>query len=232
VEQKSSGRRPGRPPAFDRARVIEGAVRAFWSAGYQRTSLTALERATGVDRSTLYNSFGGKAGLYRQAAAGYVDVVEAEIFAPLRHGTAGVDDVVAFLERLGAHVRAGRHPPGCLIVNDLAATGHDRAATERYLARLNEGLRSALERSARLGETDGSAVEDRVRLLAAAVIGVNLVAAGGAGRGDAATASAADTVAALARTVRSWRRGDARRPGPVGDGRREPSGEAGGPCPW
>jgi TetR/AcrR family transcriptional regulator, transcriptional repressor for nem operon len=212
VEQKSS-RRPGRPPAFDRVRVIEAAVGAFWSAGYQRTSLTALEQATGVDRSTLYNSFGGKAGLYRQAAAGYVDVVEAQIFAPLHHGTGGVDDVVAFLDRLGAHVRAGRHPPGCLIVNDLASTGHDRTATERYLRRLDEGLRSALERSARLGETDDSAVGDRVRLLAAAVIGVNLAAAG-AGHGDGAADTAADTAAALARTVRSWRR--------------EPSGEVGG----
>jgi AcrR family transcriptional regulator len=64
-----SSQRLGRRPGFDSEAVVAAAIVAFWAKGFEATTLSDLEAATGVDRSSIYNSFGGKEGLYRSAAA-------------------------------------------------------------------------------------------------------------------------------------------------------------------
>ena len=126
VQKANPSQKPrGRRPAFDRATVISEAMRMFWSKGFSSTTLNDLEHATGVDRSTLYNSFDGKDGLYRSAAAAYVDGVEQELFASLFVGTGGIADVVEFIDRLDDVFRSGARPRGCLIINDLASDVDD-----------------------------------------------------------------------------------------------------------
>ncbi|MEM7341581.1 MAG: TetR/AcrR family transcriptional regulator [Actinomycetota bacterium] len=146
-----SGAKPGgRPPEFDREHVLDAAVTAFWTSGYKGTTVRDLERATGIDRSTLYRTFGGKDGLYRAAADTYVEMASTQLFAVLHHGTHGVVDVLTFIDTLAGSFRAGQ-PPGCLIVNDMASVGeHD--ATRRYLNLLGTGLRAALTRASDRGE--------------------------------------------------------------------------------
>lgn len=174
VVDKSTRR--GRPPSFDHDAVVDAAMRAFWDRGFEGTSLSDLEAATGADRSTLYNSFGGKAGLYREAAGRYVDLVEEHLFAPLTVGERGLEDIVDFFDRLGEQFDPGAHPPGCLIVNDLTALDHDQAASDRYLDRLSDGLQTALQRAAASGEIDPSHVDELAEVLTAAVIGINTIA--------------------------------------------------------
>ncbi len=163
----------GRPETFDRDEVVRRAMQAFWREGFDGTSLSRLERATGTDRSTLYNSFGGKRGLHRSAAEAYVDQTVDQLFEPLLHGHADdLTDIVAFLRTLGAVLGSDEYPAGCFIVNDLGAPSSDDAATDRYLDALRAGLRSALRR----GGLDAGLVEERSGVLATSVVGVNAVA--------------------------------------------------------
>lgn len=180
--QKSTRPRRGRPPAYDRDAVLAGALSAFWTNGVAHTTLRDLEDATGADRSTLYNSFGGRAGLHRSAAAAYVDRLAQELFAPMADGTDGLADVDRFLARLADLLASDETPPGCLIVNDLTDDGRDHEASQRYLDALRTGLRAALSRAADTGEVDVERVEDLTDTLLAAVIGANAVGrhAGGA----------------------------------------------------
>jgi AcrR family transcriptional regulator len=159
--------------------VISGAISAFWAKGFDATTLADLEAATGVDRSTIYNSFGGKNGLYRSATAAYVDLSADMLFEPLRQGRAGVADIIEFLDRLADTLGSGTNPPGCLIVNDLAADTDDEAAN-RYLENLDRGLSAALERAAASNETDPDKTAQRSRFLTAAILGVNIAHRGAA----------------------------------------------------
>lgn len=173
MNQSKQRRTPGRPEGFDRSEVVSRAVGAFWKDGYDSTSLAKISAATGIERSTLYNSFGGKAGLYQSAANQYVANVENELFAPLFDGTAeDLSDIVEFFDRLEHSTRSDEFPRGCFIVNDLRSTGRDIDATNRYLDRLTDGLRSAFERAGTLGEE----LERRIRTLSAGIVGVNAVA--------------------------------------------------------
>ncbi len=163
----------GRPVQFDRDAVVDQAMAEFWRYGFDGTSLARLEAATGVDRSTLYNSFGGKTGLHRAAAERYVDVLAREMFTPLVDGTAtDLSDVLRFLDALDSVTRSDDFPLGCFIVNDLDSPSREPRATERYFTALDAALRAALERAG----LDAARVEQRTRVLTAVTVGVNATA--------------------------------------------------------
>ena len=155
--------------------MVDAAVGAFFANGLEGTTLGDIETATGIDRSTLYNSFGGKAGLYHRATARYLDHAEEGLFGPLHDpDTDGLTAVVEFLGRLKEGLTSGDVSPGCLIVNDMAA-GSDPAAAKRYRELLEEGLRAALTRAAEAGLVPAESVDARAALLSTTVIGVNLI---------------------------------------------------------
>jgi len=62
----------GRPRQFDPEDVLEQAVGVFSAHGYSATSLDQLARATGLNRPSLYNTFGDKEALYLQALEHFV----------------------------------------------------------------------------------------------------------------------------------------------------------------
>jgi TetR/AcrR family transcriptional repressor of nem operon len=193
-----SSKRLGRRPGFDGDAVVAAAIIAFWAKGFEATTLSDLEAATGVDRSSIYNSFGGKEGLYRSAAAAYVDGAEEVLFEPLHKGAAGIGDLIEFLDRLAANLGAGTNPQGCLIVNDMAATV-DHPSTDRYLRRLEDGLSAALERASESGETDAVMNTQRCQLLTAAILGVNITH-----RNDGSGIRAHNLINGLRSEVNSW----------------------------
>jgi TetR/AcrR family transcriptional repressor of nem operon len=193
-------KRLGRRPGFDRDAVISAAIVPFWARGFEATTLADLEAATGVDRSSIYNSFGGKDGLYRSAAAAYVDSAEEVLFEPLHKGSAGLSDIVEFLDRLGANLGAGTNPQGCLIVNDMSAAV-DHQSTNRYLTRLEDGLCAALKRASESGETNPKMNSQRCQLLAGAILGVNITH-----RNDETGTRARNLIKALRSEVNSWAR--------------------------
>ncbi|MEM7322684.1 MAG: helix-turn-helix domain-containing protein [Actinomycetota bacterium] len=162
----------GRPPEFDREQVLTAAVFAFWTGGYKATTVGDLEQATGVDRSTLYKSFGGKDGLYRSAADTYIAMASDQLFSKLHNGTDGVADVLAFIDTLSASYRAGQ-PRGCYIVNDMGNVDEYEAA-HRYFDILQTGFRAALGRAADAGQMSADAIDRRAEFLTAAFIGINL----------------------------------------------------------
>jgi TetR/AcrR family transcriptional repressor of nem operon len=61
----------GRPALFDRDRVIEQIADLFWARGYDGVSMSDITSATGLSKSSLYNSFGGKDALFEAALQRY-----------------------------------------------------------------------------------------------------------------------------------------------------------------
>lgn len=53
-----------RTEVFDRAEVLTNCRNAFWAGGYHGTSMQDLVDSSGLNRSSIYNSFGSKLELY------------------------------------------------------------------------------------------------------------------------------------------------------------------------
>ncbi len=56
---------------FDRDKVLLNAMNVFWEKGYNGTSMQDLVDATGLNRSSIYNSFGSKLELYQNTLKQY-----------------------------------------------------------------------------------------------------------------------------------------------------------------
>jgi TetR/AcrR family transcriptional repressor of nem operon len=144
-----------RPPTFDRTTVLDRAMAAFWSKGFEATSIQDLVRATGLQRGSLYAAFGDKRGLFDAALDRYATEVSARTFRPLDDEDAGLATLEAVFRRLAAGDRLAP-APGCLVTNtavDLAP--HDtalKAVVEALLARLEARLRRVLQRAAAAGD--------------------------------------------------------------------------------
>lgn len=61
----------GRLKAFDRNDVLDAATQLFWKKGYADTSLSDLEKATGVNKSGLYSEFKDKDDIFFESLRRY-----------------------------------------------------------------------------------------------------------------------------------------------------------------
>ena len=61
----------GRKPAFDRADTVAKLADLFWARGYDGVAISDVMNATGLSKSSLYNSFGDKDDLFRISLAHY-----------------------------------------------------------------------------------------------------------------------------------------------------------------
>lgn len=61
----------GRLKCFDRNEVLDKALQIFWKKGYADTSLSDLEKATGVNKSGLYSEFKDKDDIFCESLKRY-----------------------------------------------------------------------------------------------------------------------------------------------------------------
>ena len=116
-----------RPREFEKEAAVEAALAVFWRQGYQATSVQDLVEATGVNRGSLYDTFGDKHGLFLEAVDHYRRHVAARRLArmqepgPVREKLAGFfDEVIAFSLGEGRLL-------GCLMTNAaIEMAPHDR----------------------------------------------------------------------------------------------------------
>lgn len=110
----------GRQAGFVHEDAVRSARDVFWHEGFDGASLAALQRATGLNASSLYHAFGSKRGLFDAAVEDYLEHV-------VRPGLVGFQVEHVAPGALEAYFRSAREiladpsgravPDGCLLVN-------------------------------------------------------------------------------------------------------------------
>lgn len=175
-----------RPKEFDEDQAVEKAMRAFWTAGYEATSTRDLCAATGLGRSSIYNTFASKRDLFDRALRRYMaakDAATVELLdgpAPIR------EKVLAMFHRV---VDADPTDPlGCFVVNSLVELAPRDRRTANLLRRNQDkrfrAVRAALADARRQGELGADRDPDELaHFVLATISGLQVAARGGAGRG-------------------------------------------------
>ncbi|WP_225729402.1 MULTISPECIES: TetR/AcrR family transcriptional regulator [unclassified Nocardia] len=174
-----------RPKAFDEDRAVDAAMRAFWTTGYEGTSTQDLCTATGLGRSSIYNTFVSKHELFTRALRRYMDSKNARTFELLDGPEPAKDKIRTILHWA---VEAPQDDPmGCFVVNSVVELGprdDDIAAALRddHERRLT-ALTAAITVGQRLGEIDNSRpARDLAHFVIATISGLRVAARGGADR--------------------------------------------------
>ena len=141
----------GRPRAFDEKDALENAMRVFWAAGYDGTSIPMLTEAMGISAQSLYAAFGSKEALYRKAMDVYVRTIGGFAARALEEEQDAIDAVVRVMKDAAITFARSNGIPGCMIttapaeVSDTPLTRLGRnlrsASVEAVEARLQRGIR-------------------------------------------------------------------------------------------
>jgi TetR/AcrR family transcriptional repressor of nem operon len=145
----------GRPKEFDEQQALEKAMVVFWTHGYEATSVQDLLDAMGINRGSMYDTFGDKHALFSAAIDHYGRTV-----------TRGLEDTLAAPGSPLANIRKAlmavadltldRPCRGCMATNTAVELAqHDPkagAAVTSILQRIEKSFHGALRRAVEAGE--------------------------------------------------------------------------------
>ncbi|MBT2488751.1 TetR/AcrR family transcriptional regulator [Streptomyces sp. ISL-96] len=151
-----------RPRKFDEERAVDAAMEAFWTAGYEATSTQDLCDATGLGRSSIYNTFKSKRDLFDRALARYMDYKNAELAALMESDLPVRQKIRTQFQRvIDEEFERDPEGRGCLVVNTAVEVAAREPEVADDLAR-DYRLRLAVIRAAiESGQRDGDIARDK-----------------------------------------------------------------------
>lgn len=171
---------------FDPDQAVGTVVELLWRCGWPNTGIADVVAATGLSRSSLYATFGGKNELFLAAVRRYLSEHVDPVFDALAVGNGGLTDLAAFFDQLiTARCRGRRARWGCLATNlqgNAAAVSTDVAPVlAEHQQRLRDAMTGALTTARNRGQLrDDLAIEAVAEHLALLAQGINLRSRAGA----------------------------------------------------
>lgn len=142
-----------RPKEFDRDVALRSALEVFWEKGYEATSIHDLVERTGVQRQSLYDTFGDKHALYVEAlhryaaeADGWLKDLATPRGSPLAHLKA---TFMAVVDGVCADTK------GCMLMNAATERGDVDAAVAECAREGQARMERAFTALVRLAQSQG-----------------------------------------------------------------------------
>jgi TetR/AcrR family transcriptional repressor of nem operon len=134
-----------RTKQFDETQALVSAMRVFWEKGYEGTSIHDLEQAMGLNRTSIYNTFGNKRAIFNRVMSCYKESVMASLFAALDNAPDIREGVRRLLNgALDIHFDED-NPGGCLVVLSVLESGQHDAASQLAMQQTLQDLKTALQ---------------------------------------------------------------------------------------
>lgn len=169
----------GRPATFSRDEAIRRAIDLFWREGYLGVTARELAQAMNIQRSSFYNTFGGKEAVFGEALETYSRTTPDAALEKIAAGDPVIPAIVNILREL-CHIRAAdKQGRGCLVCNSVAEL---LGVDEEYGTKLQSVIRQRINLMTRLFtqavEQDEfepvSDIDDLARSFVSFMLGINV----------------------------------------------------------
>lgn len=151
----------GRPRQFDPDQALDSAMTLFWSKGFTATSLDDLSAATNMNRPSLYNAFGDKESIYRQAFSRFVDLMKQQVEEVLFSEPDLKTALTQFYRNaLDVYFNANT-PLGCFVTCTAPVEAATHPEIREDLLQVVREVDSALARRLSLAQKEGNWPDDR-----------------------------------------------------------------------
>lgn len=170
-----------RTKAFDHDEVLDSAMRLFWRQGYEATSIHDLVDATGINRASMYASFGGKEALFASALDHYVDQVSGVRLALLSADGSARRALERYFNSLIRYSLGEGRNLGCFLTNTAVEAAARTPETDAKLSSAFDRVEQTFRRVIRRGQADGEISRNQgptalARFLMTTVHGLRVVA--------------------------------------------------------
>ncbi len=174
-----------RPKAFDPDEALDRATEVFWRRGYEATSIEDLTTSMGINRGSLYDTFGGKQELFLACMDRYCQSMVAGRLSLLNQPGPALQTIRTFISTMLEFALSYPERKGCLIANTVMELGPrekeigHRAA--KAMGDLEEAFFKALMRAKKQGELkNGKDPRSLARFLTTMMQGVIVMLKAGA----------------------------------------------------
>ena len=135
-----------RTKSFNVDEALDVAVDVFWRRGFAATSMEDLVAEMGINRGSLYATFGSKESLYELALARYADGALSRLAEILN------DEAHSMAERIETLLRAAASGDqrGCLVVNTAMERGAEHEASRQAAADVTRRMRMSVAEAIRV----------------------------------------------------------------------------------
>ncbi len=118
---------------FDRELVLQNAMNVFWEKGYNGTSMQDLVMATGLNRSSIYNSFGSKLKLYQDTLVHYQKETGGMFQKALVKAKNPLEAIRLIFEGFLPEIISDQKSKGCFSMNCKAEMGNQDQDIRQWL---------------------------------------------------------------------------------------------------
>jgi len=169
-----------RHKSFDPSAALNDAVELFWTHGYQITSVEDLVNRMGINRFSLYDTFGDKHELFMSACHRYREYLEEEWIEALEQSKTGLVSIRLFFKSVEKLYAGGKARRGCLITNSVIEMAiHDedvRKWSGECLKRMEGAFLAALTRAKAADEINADVnLREQAVLLVCLLQGINVL---------------------------------------------------------
>lgn len=127
-----------RPKEFDPEQVLDKAMEVFWRKGYEATSIEDLVTRMGINRGSLYETFGDKQQLFLAAMDRYCNGMAVQRLKVLDQPGPALPTIKSFVRDMVRMALATRRK-GCLIANTaMELAPHEKVIGDRVACALGD----------------------------------------------------------------------------------------------
>ncbi|MFA0812862.1 TetR/AcrR family transcriptional regulator [Microbulbifer epialgicus] len=153
-------KRRGRPPKYDAAEALKGALQVFWRKGLTATSLDDLAESMEMNRPSIYNAFGDKVSIYRKAFTQFANQLGDELDTILDESCTLKEAMSRFYERALTTYLDNEELLGCFVTctAPVESVAHPeiRRDLATLIAEIDSRLKCRLERAQENGDWPSS----------------------------------------------------------------------------
>jgi AcrR family transcriptional regulator len=174
----------GRPRCFCVDGALDKALDVFWRKGYDGTSLSDLTEAMGINRPSLYATYGNKEELFIKVLDRYAERYGSFVTDALERPN--VSEAIEGLLKGGVcGLSSSDHPRGCLNVQGALACSDSAETMKNELGRRRGMVQSLIQQRLEKAQTEGQLSNDSdpkalAAFVATVLHGMSIQANGGA----------------------------------------------------
>lgn len=145
-----------RPKNFNQQEVLDKALNLFWEQGYNATSIQDLVDHLGINRASIYDTWGDKRGFYLETLTAYRKKGASHFLERLRSNQSSKEIIRNFLKDVTVEAIEDTCNKGCFLSNSASELANSDQIVFELFSDNNANMEAVLTKLVKEGQDNGS----------------------------------------------------------------------------